>query len=107
VSRAKKKAENWRTEEIFRTEGLKAGRSCRRQIRLSSHGEKNGDVVSLLSYFVVVHSTFRIQMAKQCVAHIFQRRICLNSSHGSADGWTIDVHPSDHVGSRNPQLPHG
>ena len=35
VPRAKKIAENWRTEEIFRTEGLKAGRSCRRQIRLS------------------------------------------------------------------------
>jgi len=26
VPRAKKIAENWRTEEIFRTEGLKAGR---------------------------------------------------------------------------------
>ncbi len=65
------------------------------------------DVVSLLFYFVVVYSIFRVQMVKQCFAHILQRRICLNPSQGSADGSTIDVHPSGHVGSRNPQLSHG
>ncbi len=45
-----------------------------------------GNVVSLLFYFVVVYSTFRVQMVKYCFAHILQRRICLNPSHGSADG---------------------
>jgi hypothetical protein len=44
-----------------------------------------GDVVSLLFYIVVVYSTFQVQMVKQCFAHILQRRICLNPSHGSAD----------------------
>ena len=48
--------------------------------------EGEGDVVSLLLYFVVVYSTFRVQMAKQFFAHILQRRICLNPSQGSADG---------------------
>jgi len=47
-------------------------------------GEK-GNVVSLLFYFVVVYSTFRVQMVKQCFAHILQRRICLNPSQGPAD----------------------
>jgi hypothetical protein len=45
---------------------------------------REGDVVSLLFYLVVVYSTFRVQMVKQCFAHIFQARICLNPSHSSA-----------------------
>jgi hypothetical protein len=44
-----------------------------------------GDVVSLLHHFVVIYSTLRVQMVEQCFAHILQRRICLNPSHGSAD----------------------
>jgi adenylate cyclase len=46
----------------------------------------NGDVVSLLFYSLIIYSTFRVQMVKQCFSHILQRWICLNPSYGSADG---------------------
>jgi len=36
--------------------------------------------------FWVIHSISRMQLVKQCFAHIIQRRIRLYPSYGSADG---------------------
>jgi hypothetical protein len=37
-----------------------------------SRESRERDVVSMLFYFVVIYSTFRVQMVKQRVAHILQ-----------------------------------